>query len=164
MTLRETIETINYYAILEPNVNLVINSGDVYDLSKDNYEQLFGAFCLTQETPHLLDGQFWTFNFYMTYTDRLVADKSNKREIQSNAIDTLGSIIKKLNILSMLDIEEENEVTLFTEKFSEECAGGYMRFSVKTPVKSICAIVYEKLGEFAPKEFSDAFFKYIETL
>lgn len=164
MTLNEIKETLEHYATQQPNVNSIVKSGNIYDISKDNYERKFSAFCVSEEPPHELDGDFITYNLVLVYTDRLTQDRSNTTEVKSVAIETITKVINKMKQLSMVDVTQATDITTFTERFSEECAGAYIGVRIQTTTESICEVVIKKLGEFAPQEFSDDFFKYIESL
>lgn len=160
MTLLETIKLLEDIALKQPNVNGIVETGDIYDLNKDEYQQRYSAFCVTQNT-HSVNEFFNTFNFTLFYVDRLTLDKSNKIEIQSTAVEVFSNFIKTI-MLKYPDLEcEFGDVTPFTEKFSAECAGAYMTCSIVTPAISTCAFVKPdiimKKGEFNPKEFSNAF-------
>lgn len=161
MTLIETINLLNWIAKNQPNVNGIVETGDVFDLNKDEYNQKYAAFCATQGT-HNVGEEFTTYSFTLFYVDRLTLDKSNKIEIQSTAVEFFGNLIKTI----MHNFENLNwtngDVVTFTEKFSAECAGAYMTCNITTPNKSLCEIVKLELGEFAPKPYSDDWFKWVE--
>lgn len=164
MTLLETINLLNWIAKRQPNVNGIVETGDIFDLNKDEYQQKYAAFCATQNT-HTVGEEFTTFSFTLFYVDRLTLDKSNKIEIQSTAVEFFANLIKTV----MQKYDKLNwtngDVTTFTEKFSAECAGAYMTCSITTENKSLCAIVkkeFNRMGEFAPQEFSDDWFKWVE--
>lgn len=161
MTLLETINLLNYIAQNQPNVNGIVETGDIYDLNKDEYEQKYAAFCVTQNT-HNVGEEFTTFSFTLFYVDRLTLDKSNKIEIQSTAVEFFGNFIK--TIMQRFDWLDwtNGDVTTFTEKFSAECAGAYMTCNITTPNKSLCAMIQFRLGEFAPQPYSDDWFNYVE--
>lgn len=161
MTLLETINLLNWIASNQPNVNGIVETGDIYDLNKDEYQQKYSAFCVTQDT-HNVGEEFTTFSFTLYYVDRLTLDKNNKLEIQSTAVEFFANFIK--TVMQKFDSLNwtNGEVTTFTEKFSAECAGAYMDCSITTPNISLCAIVKLELGEFAPKPYSDDWFKYVE--
>lgn len=161
MTLLETINFLNWIAKNQPNVNGIIETGDVYDLNKDEYQQKYAAFCVTQNT-HNVGEEFTTFSFTLFYVDRLTLDKSNKIEIQSTAVEFFANFIK--TVMQKFDNLDwtNGDVTTFTEKFSAECAGAYMTCNITTPNKSLCAMIKKELGEFAPKEYSDDWFKWVE--
>lgn len=157
----ETINLLNWVAKNQPNVNGIVESGDIYDLNKDEYQQKYSAFCVTQNT-HNVGEEFTTFSFTLFYVDRLTLDKSNKIEIQSTAVEFFGNLIKTImQKFEWLDWTN-GDVTTFTEKFSAECAGAYMTCNVTTPNKSLCAMVMTRLGEFAPEPYSDDWFKWVE--
>lgn len=160
MTLQETIKLLEYVAVNQPNVNGLVETGDIFDLNKDEYQQKYSAFCVTQNT-HQIGIDFTTYSFTLFYVDRLTLDKHNKLEIQSTAVQFFQNFIKTIQEKApLLDIEN-GEVTTFTEKFSAECAGAYMRCNVTTPNLSMCAQIVTKLGEFAPAEYSDDWFKWV---
>lgn len=161
MTLLETINFLNWIAKNQPNVNGIVETGDIYDLNKDEYQQKYAAFCVTQNT-HNVGEEFTTYRFTLFYVDRLTLDKSNKLEIQSTAVQFFGNLIK--TIMQKFDRLDwtNGDVQTFTEKFSAECAGAYMTCSITTPNKSLCAIIKEVLGEFSPEEYSDDWFKWVE--
>lgn len=172
MTLLETITVLNLIAEYQPNVNGIVESGDIFDLNKDEYQQKYSAFCVTQNT-HTIDEYFTTYSFTLYYVDRLTLDKSNKIEIQSNAMEFfsnfINTIIGNIDELNILDITNGDVVT-FTEKFSAECAGAYMVCNITTPNTSLCSInyitpepeppQYEK-GAFNADAWSDGFFKWV---
>jgi len=160
MTLQETIKLLEYIAQLQPNINGVVESGDIFDLNKEEYEQKYSAFCVTQNT-HQIGLDFTTYSFTLFYVDRLTLDKTNKIEVQSTAVQFFQNFIKTINDkVPELNINR-GEITTFTERFSAECAGAWMRCDITTPNISLCAYVKTKLGEFAPAEYSDDYFKWV---
>lgn len=162
MTLMETINLLNYIAKHQPNVNGIVETGDIFDLNKDEYQQEYAAFCCTQRT-HVVSEDFTTYSFTLFYVDRLTLDKSNKIEIQSTAVQFFQNLIKTIRQkFTNLDFNVSGEVVTFTERFSAECAGAYMNCEITTPNTSICPTIMIELGEFAPKPYSDDWFKYVE--
>lgn len=161
MTLIEVINLLNYIAGSQPNVNGIVETGDIYDLNKDEYQQKYAAFCVQQNT-HTVTQDFTTFSFTLFYADRLTLDKSNKIEIQSTAVEFFSNFIK--TIMAKFDSLDftNGEVNPFTERFSAECAGAFMNCRITTANKSLCAIIQRDLGEFAPQPFSDDWFKFVE--
>lgn len=164
MTLREIIKTIEHYAGLYTDANYIVETGNIYDISKNNYEMKFPAFCCSQEPPHTYRNDMIQYSFVLLYTDRLVSNRSNTIEVESTAIESITKTIAALSKLSMIDVEYDTDVNTFTERFSEECAGAYINIKITTTLDSICAEVIKRLGEFAPEEFSDEFFKFIESM
>ena len=163
MTLLETIKLIEYIASKQPNINSIVESGDIYDLSKEEYEQKYSAFCVTQNT-HNINIDFSTYSFTLFYVDRLTLDKSNKLEIHSTAVEFFQNFLKTI----MDKIPELNvtngEVTTFMERFSAECAGAYMRFDVTTPNISLCSIMKDELGEMTPEAYSEDYFNWVYSI
>lgn len=138
MTLFDTFRTLNRLAKRWPSIHSALESGDVFDLSKEEYEQPYGAFCAT-ETEHQIGEYFTTFGFVLYYVDRLTFDKSNKTEIHSNAVQFFQYMIPAC--IAALDGDIEfGEVVPFTERFSAECAGAWCRMSFTTPNETLCDI------------------------
>lgn len=161
MTLIEVINLLDWIAQNQPNVNGIVETGDIYDLNKDEYQQKYAAFCATQNT-HSVNEDFTIFSFTLFYVDRLTLDKSNKIEIQSTAVEFFANLIKTI-MQKFPSLDWTNgDITTFTEKFSAECAGAFMTCSITTKNQSICAMIKRELGEFAPEEFSDDWFKWVE--
>lgn len=139
MTLLETVNLLKYVASLQPNVNGIVETEDIFDLNKDEYEQKYAAFCVTQNT-HSIGLEFNTYSFTLYYVDRLTLDKSNKLEIQSTAVEFFGNLIKTI-MANYEKLDWQNgEVVTFTEKFSAECSGAYMTCSITTPTNSLCSL------------------------
>ena len=138
MTLLETINYLNEVAQSQPNVNGIVETGDIFDLNKDEFQQKYAAFCVTQNT-HSVGEEFTTFNFTLFYVDRLTLDKSNKIEIQSTAVEFFANLIRTIKQNDGFNWTN-GDVTTFTEKFSAECAGAYMSCSITTPNTSLCAM------------------------
>lgn len=138
MTLLEIVNKLNDMARSMPNINGIVETGDIYDLNKDEFQQKYAAFCVQQNT-HTINQDFITYSFTLFYVDRLTLDKSNKLEIHSTAMEFFGNLIKMS--MQYFDTNWENgDVTTFTERFSAECAGAYMTCSITTPVVSTCAM------------------------
>lgn len=141
MTLLETIKLLEYIASEQPNINGIVETGDIFDLNKDEFQQKYSAFCVTQNT-HTINETFNIFSFTLFYVDRLTIDKSNKLEIQSSAVEFFSNFIKNV----MRNYPELNweygDVTTFTEKFSAECAGAYMTCTITTTATSLCPIEF----------------------
>lgn len=131
MTLQEIINGFNEISLKQPSIKEFISSGNIYSLSKERNAR-FGVFCCTQGThsTNLVDG-YSTYNLFLYYVDRLKSDETNKLEIQSVAIETLKNIIK--TFVNKYDVEISTaDFEVFTERFSEMCAGAYATVSVVT--------------------------------
>lgn len=167
MTLLETIKILEYIASQQPNINGIVESGDIYDLNKDEYQTKYSAFCITQNT-HTIGTEFNIYSFTLFYVDRLTLDKSNKLEIQSTAVEFFSNMLKTINEdWSGLNVET-GDITTFTERFTAECAGAYMTFNITTTPESLCKIITEQIeetkGEFNPNEFSNDFFLFARRI
>lgn len=129
MTLLEIINALNDISIKQPNIYEYIKSGNVYDLNSDRNAK-FGVFCCTQgtHTSNVVEG-YTTYNLFIYYIDRLKSDDSNKLEIQSVGIETLKNIVRVLSNKYDIEVSEIN-FEVFTERFSELCAGAYGTLSI----------------------------------
>lgn len=158
MTLLETIKLLEQIASEQPNINGIVESGDIFDLNKDEYQQKYSAFCVTQNN-HTVNELYNVFSFTLFYVDRLTNDKSNKLQIHSTAVEFFSNFIKKI----MTDYPDLNweygEVTTFTEKFSAECAGAYMTCNITTTSTSACPIIFIEKPKEKKSDYSFAFNK-----
>lgn len=141
MTLIETINLLNWIAQNQPNVNGIVETGDVYDLNKDEYQQKYAAFCATQG-EHEITESWSRFSFILYYVDRLNLDKSNKDEIHSTAVEFFHNFASTIySNYPTVDFTAGRVVT-FTERFSAECAGAYMTCEIVTTPQSLCPIEF----------------------
>lgn len=129
MTLQEIINGFNEISVKQPNVNQYIKSGNIYDLSSDRNAK-FSVFCVTQgtHTANIVEG-YTTYNLFLYYVDRLKSDESNKIEIQSVALEVLKNIVRTFRNKYDVDIDTV-DFDVFTERFSELCAGAYATISI----------------------------------
>lgn len=130
MTLYEVVDSFLNIAKNVPNINYV-GQGDIYSLNTlPNVE--YGVFFVTQ-TNHQMSENTITYNLTLFYVDRLKADGSNKLQIQSQGISTLGNII---NLFSLhndeVDIEYDIQYTTFLQRFADECSGVFCNVSITT--------------------------------
>ena len=139
-TLLETIGIIEGIASAQPNINTIVESGDIYDLNTDHWNKQYAAFCVTQNN-HSINDDFITYRFTLFYVDRLVLDKSNTIEIQSTAVQVFDNIIKRLRIDMNADINA-GEVHPFTSRFAAECAGAYMNCDITVAKALYCGVLY----------------------
>lgn len=128
MSLYSTVEYIKNKAKAQPNVGLVYE-GDIYDLN-ERQDISYPAVVASQST-HVESGDFRAYGFNLFYVDRLTADKSNRLEIQSIAIEALSNIAKALK-------DEGYEISelryhCFDERFDAECAGAYVEITLSEP-------------------------------
>lgn len=166
MTLFETFCLINRVAAAQPNINTIVNTGDVFSLNTNNTTVKYASFCAQQGEHRREDNGFITYNFNLFYVDRLTDDSRNKLEIQSVAISTLQNIINGLVDIELIDVGTEVTFQTFTERFAAEAAGAYCNLSITT-VTPICYQEYvyrigTLLGDFN-YDFSNDFFVKLEN-
>lgn len=137
MTLFETIELINKVGSEQPNINMVVESGDIFDLNTNNYTAKYSVFCCEQ-LDHTQNGDFLTYNFRLYVVDRLTDDRENKIEVQSNAIETLSNIVRGLEEMGIFMVGESVTYSTFTERFEAECAGAFCTIGVSSSQEYVC--------------------------
>ena len=128
MRLDELIKNIQDTSLKHVLVN-EFGEGDIYEYLNTG-EHKYPCVFLT--VTGLSDVDYTReVNITLFYVDRLTSDQSNRKSIQSTATDVLGDIIHSL---------ESNSVTytLFTEKFSDLCAGAYAEFTVTVEYTAGC--------------------------
>lgn len=129
MTLIEIINGFNEIAQKQPAIKGVIKSGNIYDLS-ENRNAKFSTFCVTQGThsTNIVEG-YTTYNLFLYYVDRLKSDESNKLEIQSTGMEVLKNVLRTFSRNYDTEITT-SDFQVFTERFSELCAGVYATVSI----------------------------------
>lgn len=142
MTLDNVIDLIKNIALLQPNVNSA-TEGSIYEALNTTSEVNYANVHITQ-SKHIesADKQSIVFNFILFYTDRLLADKSNKVTIHSTGINVLKNILRTIE-----EKDEEIEITstdfqTYTEQFSDICAGVFSNISLTVPIEYNCAEVW----------------------
>lgn len=134
MTYYEVIRAVEACSL----ANLSVNSfyeGDVYKINSAS-DVGYAAVILTPQA-HSLGEYLTTYNFNLFYVDRLTWDRDdeysgNKLFIQSEAITTLKEILNRLSsVYEDIDLNYSLAANVFTEKFSDECAGAFVSFSVE---------------------------------
>ena len=129
MTLVRAIEKIGK---AQPNCNTVVlnNIYQLNELPDINYS----VFCITQDT-HRQDDNYFYYNFYLYFVDRLLNDKSNLLEIQSHGIQILKNVLDKVEELGViLNPENDRTYQTFTQRFSDECGGVFCRVEMMVPI------------------------------
>ncbi len=123
MNYAEVIKSIQECA----QANLSVHSfyeGDVYVVNEDD-NILYPAVILTP-AAHQVQPFVNVYNFNLFYVDRLTAERDNKIAVQSTAISTLKEIMNRLyDRFDEAEMEESYPVTVFTERFTDECAGAF---------------------------------------
>lgn len=135
MSLKELIQDILNIARSIPNVNHVAE-GDIYTLLNTNPTVDYSSVVLTQR-QHSLDlfNQSMTYRFYLFYIDRETDNQSNILDIQSEAINALFTIARKIE--EKFDITFNRlDINTFKERFSSECAGAYITLDLTLPISA----------------------------
>lgn len=130
MTLIDIVNELLDIAKKQPNINYV-GEGDIYNLNnKPNID--YGVFFITQ-TNHTQSENMINYNLTLFYVDRMVKDGSNRLNIQSNGITTIGNIV---NIFSLrnpdVEIVYDIEYTTFLHRFTDECSGVFANVTITT--------------------------------
>ncbi len=134
MKLLDFIYKLNYEAALLPNMGRICD-GDIYELN--HYQNVkYPAFCATQ-LQHSEAGDWRYYQFNLFYVDRLTSNHGNAREIQSEAVDALSTIVRNI---TKYGVELNGSVLYdtFTERFDSECAGAYATVTFAAMVDDIC--------------------------
>ena len=120
MTLADVINRINAVAASQPQVGEVIEA-DVYRLNARK-DVRYGVFAWVQGIHRgsiTSDTTAWSFT--LVYIDRLTADKSNEKEVQSVGAQVLRNVLMTLYAEGI--IPGDYTLQAFTQRFSDECAG-----------------------------------------
>ena len=129
MNLLQTIRTIEEVAKGIPNVHTVVSAFD--DLNRE--DTVYSAVIIQQQS-HTHNDDWFQYNFYIGYADRLVEDGSNELSVQSTAMNTIHSIVRALrNILPSAEISYSN-TNVFTQRFISLCAGAYETVNIILPI------------------------------
>lgn len=129
MTLQEIVNSFLSIAKNTPNVGYV-GEGDVFSISTLPSVD-YGVFYVTQ-TQHSQSEDIMNYTLTLYYIDRLTSDKSNKLQIQSNGIVTLGNIINLFQMKNDVDVQYDIQYVTFTQRFSDECAGVFCTITIST--------------------------------
>lgn len=128
MTLYDTIQSIVAAAREQPTV-YTIARGDMYKIN-ESPKVRYGVFAYVQGTHTSGDG-YNAFSFTFVYADRLDELRGNVEWVQSTGIQTIDNIIYKLEDEGIMINEYSYDV--FTERFSDECAGVMARVTLRVP-------------------------------
>ena len=122
MKYRELLNNITEVASKHPNINSTF-IGDVYELNHRN-DVDYCAFVITNGTHRVnSDEDYIDYTLNLFYVDRLTADESNRTQIHSSGIDFMNSLLKAVEKLGVVVVEQT--VNVFNERFNDVCAGVY---------------------------------------
>lgn len=128
MRLDELIKDIKDTSLKHVLVN-EFGEGDIYEYLNSG-EHKYPCVFLT--ITGLSDADYTrNVNITLFYVDRLTSDKKNRTQVQSEATNVLGDIIHEFESTNV-------NYTLFTEKFSDLCAGAYAEFNVTVEYTAGC--------------------------
>ena len=122
---------IGEIALSQPEVN-AYGEGSVYDLLNSGGKiEKYAAVVTTFQSASIVDDNY-TATVNLFYIDRLIKfDDNNRLQVQDTAVQTLHNIL--LQLAEEYDVENEN-YTLFTQKFADNCAGAYATLKITLPV------------------------------
>lgn len=127
MTLYQITNNLLNIARSQHNIGYV-GEGDIYSLnSLPNID--YGVFFVTQ-TNHSQREDTISYTFTLYYVDRLLPDNSNKLQIQSNGIVTLGNIINKLANKYDVEVDYGIQYTTFIQRFADMCSGVFATVTI----------------------------------
>lgn len=129
MNYKNIIKEIENFSIKHNLVNSFVEGDNVYDINSN--DNLYPVIYLTPK-PHQLNHPTSVYNFYIYYVDRLLNDRANRINVQNSGIKSLNDIIFKIIELENTDVTYPVTLTVFTEKFSDECAGVFGEISIET--------------------------------
>lgn len=115
----------------QPEVN-AYGEGSVYELLNSGGKiEKYAAVVATFQSATIVD-DYYTATVNLFYIDRLTKfDDNNRLTIQDTAVQTLHNIL--LELAEEYDVENEN-YTLFTQKFADNCAGAYATIKITLPI------------------------------
>lgn len=134
MNYKEAVNTILDIASNHKMVNEV-GYGDIYE-HLNSGEHKYPCVFLTVENVGSDPNATNVINATLFYVDRLTEDSSNKLDIQSFAITVLEFLTNQYTDV-FLQVETTN-ITLFTEKFADLTAGGYIQIGITYNADNIC--------------------------
>lgn len=124
---------IGEIALQQPEVN-AYGEGSVYELLNSGGKiEKYAAVVATFQSASIDDDNY-TATINLFYIDRLTKfDDNNRLQIQDTAVQTLHNIF--LQLVDEYDYLVENEnYTLFTQKFADNCAGAYCTLKITLPI------------------------------
>lgn len=133
MTYKETVEQIKYTCLEHISVNsfrdgLYSNSGG-YEINGD--ADIDYPVTILVPNVHTSRQYVVSYSFNLFYVDRLTDGRTNKTDVQSEAMQTLREIVNKISDNFDLDLDYNLRYTLFTERFVDECAGAYVTLNIE---------------------------------
>ena len=145
MNYKRLIENLQYIAGNHKLVNSCEEGDNVY---KVNHMDIVYPLVFITPQPHILNTPLAQYNFVIYYIDRLLDDKSNRVDIHNSAIKAINDIIFEVDELEVTESLKPINITVFSEKFADECAGGFIEISIETENdNSDCTSLYNNANQ-----------------
>lgn len=137
MTYKQFIKSLDKIALTQHNIRYAGN-GDLYrDLNSDPNIK-YGVFYTTPGQTQA-EGDFDYYNVNAFIIDRLEnMDGDNMLQVQSSAKEVLDNIFTIFCDTYDAEIYGRVYYTMFTQRFSDECAGCFMNITIELPKSTIC--------------------------
>lgn len=117
------------------NVNQY-TEGDIYE-NWNSTEIKYASVNLAVESVEDYD-TYKVYNAVLYYGDRLVENRSNRWQVQTEGVRLLGNIVRKLQGIDGMDVEGVVEYRVFEQKFADWLAGAWCRVRIMVSA-DICA-------------------------
>lgn len=144
MTLAQLISIMEGVALQQPSVNMVVQN-DIYKINSAP-SLMYGIFGWTQGQHSGSVTGMQTYQFTLFYVDRLTEDQSNLIEVQSVGCETLGNILRSLDVYD-IDVQDYT-IQPFSQRFTDECAGVFVTVSLSVLPTSVC---FEEFADVTDK-------------
>ena len=136
MTYNQIQTIVESGCLSYPNVR-TFGCGDIYLLNSTTPTYSVMWLSLVSRTDY---SNFTTYQVNLFYVDRLKKDLSNEEQIISEGMEACETVVSMLKHHDDLLWDPDSNVTFtpFRERFSDECAGVYVNFSIQVPVEELC--------------------------
>ena len=114
--------------------------GDVYQILNKEGSIKYGVVTV-DITGVERDENFIKWDCYIYYADRTTQDNSNEKNIQSDAVNVILSIVNEIEDILDVEIEDGWQISTFSQKFFDYCAGAWVNLKIidESPV-GYCSI------------------------
>ena len=129
MRYKNLIDNIRYISEKHKLVSTFEENDDIFQL---NYTDNCYPVVFLTPREHLLGHPINTYNFTLYYIDRQLDDKSNRVDIHSATLKTINDICLAIDYLEDTETLGDVIVTLFNDKITDLCAGGWANISIQT--------------------------------
>jgi len=129
MNYKKLLEYIKYIGVKHSLINTCMEGDNIYQV---NHTDVVYPLVYITPQPHIIDNPISTFNFVFYYIDRLLEDKSNRIDIHSAGLKSLNDMMLDIDMLNNTETNRPYNSTVFSEKFSDECAGVWFEVSIQS--------------------------------